>query len=235
MASVDLAPADAGAGRADGLPLTTWDEQSFSGVTPVRLAELFGPVPMSRLALNGDFTGSDEEFVLRLAEGEPKRLCELIEGIVLEKAMGTRESWIAVQLITLLNLFVKQHNMGEVLGADGMLRLQKNVFIPDVSYLSKERLPGGKLPWDPGIAKLVPDLAVEVISPSNTTRELETKRNAYFAAGVRQMWTIDPNTETVTVWTSATESATYAKGQSFEAVPVLPGFQLQVADVFPKA
>lgn len=148
--------------------------------------------------------------------------------------MGTRESWIAVQLITLLNLFVRQSDLGEILGADGMLRLQKNVFIPDISFLSKERLPGGKIPWEPGIATLVPDLAVEVLSPSNTPRELETKRNAYFAAGVRQMWTIDPVTETVTVWTTVNESTTYAKGQTFEAVPVLPGFVLDVATIFPQ-
>jgi Uma2 family endonuclease len=204
-------------------------------ITPERLAELFGPVPMSRLVLNGDFSVRDEQFVRQLAEGEPKRLCELIEGVVLEKAMGTRESWIAVQLITVLNLFVRQHNLGEVLGADGMLRLQQNIYIPDVSFLSRDRLPEGRLPWEPGIAQLVPDLAVEVLSPSNTARELEMKRTAYFAAGVRQVWTIDPQTETLTVWDTPTTSTTFSKGQAFEALPVLPGLTVNVADLFPKA
>lgn len=239
MASLDLAtpdviPPGTGAFSIPGLPAHR-DGLGETPITPERLAELFGPIPMSRLALNGDFSVRDEEFVRQLAEGEPKRLCELIEGVVLEKAMGTRESWIAVQLITVLNLFVRQHNLGEVLGADGMLRLQHNIYIPDVSFLSKGRLPEGRLPWEPGIARLVPDLAVEVLSPSNTARELETKRAAYFPAGVRLVWTIDPQTETLTVWDSPTTSTTFAKGQAFEALPVLPGLTLNVAELFPKA
>jgi hypothetical protein len=163
MATVDLAPPGVSPGHTLNTPDFDPDDGLVARITAVRLAELFGAVPMSRLALNGDFTGKDAEFVLRLADGEPKRLCELIEGIVLEKAMGTRESWIAVKLIGILYPLVSSNGLGELLGADGMLRLQQNVFIPDVSYLSKERLPGGRLPWSPGIATLVPDLAVEVI------------------------------------------------------------------------
>ena len=87
--------------------------------------------------------------------------------------MGIYESYLAARLIQLLAEFVREHQLGIVLGADGMRRLTPGVVrIPDVSFISWNQLPVRRVPQVP-IADLGPDLAVEVISPSNTAREME--------------------------------------------------------------
>ena len=100
-----------------------------------------------------------EEDVVRLHERDDL-LYELVDQTLVEKTVGTYESYLALMLGRLLGNFVIDRNQGIVLGADGMLRIAPGlVRIPDVSFISWDRLPNQRIP-DQAIADLVPDLAV---------------------------------------------------------------------------
>src|SRR5437762_1257129 len=163
------------------------------------LADLFqrlGGVPPDRVRFR-PFPGTatlQDVIDIRRREG---KLCELVEGVLLEKAVGYRESQLASFLAGLLNVFVIPKNLGVVTGADGMVELASDlVRIPDVAFVSWSRLPGRRVPAAP-IPLLAPNLAVEVLSRSNTAGEMAAKRHDYFAAGVELVWEIDPVARTV--------------------------------------
>lgn len=146
--------------------------------------------------------------------------------------MGFRETLIASYLIRVLGEFVAERNLGLVTAPDGMVRLwHGHVRIPDVAYVSWDRLPGRRVPDEP-IPDLAPDLAIEVLSPSNTAAEMRRKRQDYFGVGVRLVWEVDPRTRTIDVYTSRDEFRTFSGGDVLDGGDVLPGFTLPVADPF---
>jgi Uma2 family endonuclease len=105
------------------------------------------------------------------------------------------------------------------------------VRLPDTGFISWDRLPGREAPTDP-ILDLAPDLAVEILSKSNTKAEMKRKLREYFEAGVRLVWLIDPKTRTILVHTSSKASTKLAVGQSLDGGDVLPGFALPLAELF---
>src|SRR5262249_36034822 len=144
-----------------------------------RLRRYFGMIPAERILLEPPPGTATEEDVLLINERKD-RLCELVDGVLVEKAMGTKEGLLGVWLAHLLWDYLEKHPIGIVLGGDGMLRLFPGlVRVPDVSFISRRRLSRGKLP-DEAIASLGPDLAVEVISEGNTKREIDRKLREYF-------------------------------------------------------
>jgi Uma2 family endonuclease len=160
------------------------------------------------------------------------KLCELIDGTLVEKTMGAVESMLNFEFGLFLGPFVKRHRLGVVLGTDGMVRLMPGqVRLPDISFISWDRLPGGKPPTTP-ILDLAPDLAVEVLSKSNTKAEMKRKLREYFEAGVRLVWLIDPKTRTVVVHTSPGASTKLGEGEILDGGDVLPGFALPLAELF---
>jgi Uma2 family endonuclease len=160
------------------------------------------------------------------------RLCELVDGVLVEKAIGFRESCLAVALITLLWSFVMHRNLGLVTGEAGLIRLALGlVRIPDVAFVSWERLPDRRMPTEP-IPDLAPDLVVEVLSESNTPGEMARKRHEYFAAGVRLVWLVDPVTRTVEVYTTPDQPTVLHEGRTLEGCAVLPGFTLSLQELF---
>ena len=164
--------------------------------------------------------------------GHEGRLCELVDGMLVEKGMGFRESFLAMALSAILWGFVRQHNLGLVTGADGMVRLASGlVRIPDVAFVSWDRLPGRRVPVEP-IPGLAPDLVVEVLSESNTEGEMARKRREYFTAGVRIVWLIDPEGRTVEVFVSKDQSTVLDEGQTLDGGNVLPGFTLPLGELF---
>lgn len=113
--------------------------------------------------------------------------------------------------------------MGTILGPDGPIRLSIGLLrMPDVCFISSRRLPAGKRPRGPFL-DVAPDLVVEVLSPSNTAREMDGKNREYFAAGVRLVWLVDPHTRTVHVLTAPDESRTLKISQTLTGGSVLPG------------
>jgi Uma2 family endonuclease len=169
--------------------------------------------------------------VIEVAEREGKAF-ELVAGVLLEKVMGWNESSLAGFLLGLLNAYVVPRNLGIVTGADGTVEIMPDlVRIPDVVFTSWDRLPGRRRPTDP-VPRLTPNLAVEVVSRSNTAGEMAVKRQDYFTAGVELVWEIDPTVRTVLVFTSPGQSTTLGQADSLVGGAVLPGFALPVKELF---
>lgn len=188
------------------------------------LMERLGGVPLERIRMSPAPGTATEEDVLA-AENEPrKRLCELIDGVLVEKAMGIRESLLAAFLVHCIHDFLKEDARGIVLGADGMIRtFSDQVRIPDVSFLSWDRYPSDDVP-DEGISSFMPNLTVEVLSPGNTEGEMDRKLRDYFLAGVELVWILDPATQTAKVYTSPEEVQRIGKTGSLHGGTVLPDF-----------
>lgn len=203
--------------------------------TPIRtladLVDRLGGVPLDRIRFRPSPGTATIQDVIDIQEKEG-RSCELIEGVLLEKPAGLRKSRLAVFLATLLNNFVLPGNLGLVTGADGTMELMSDlVRIPDVAFTRWERFPGRKMPSDP-VPRLAPNLAVEVLSRSNTPGEMAVKRLDYFTAGVETVWEVDPDKRTIVVDASPTQSTTLRSGDMLDAGAVLPGFKLAIADYF---
>jgi hypothetical protein len=148
-----------------------------------KLLERLGAVPPERVRMR-PFPGAATEEDLLAAEREPrKRLCELVDRVLVEKPMGARESLLASLLVLLIGPFARAKKLGRVLGEGGMLRLFPGlVRIPDVSFISRRQLGGRKFPDRP-LPDLFPDLAVEVLSRGNTREEMKRKLREYFRSG----------------------------------------------------
>ena len=118
---------------------------------------------------------------------------------------------------------MKPRHLGLVTAPDGMVRLAPGlVRIPDVAFVSWARLPGRRVPREP-IPDLAPDLAVEVLSESNTADEMARKRREYFAAGVRLVWQVAPLARTVEVYTAPEQVMLLREEDTLEGGEVLPG------------
>jgi Uma2 family endonuclease len=152
-----------------------------------------------------------------------------------EKTMGFKESRLALILGYILESYLEHHDLGIVLGADGMLRLNPTlVRIPDISFISWDQLPGRKYPEEK-VPLLHPDLAVEVLSASNTPAEMEQKLRDYFAAGARLVWYLDPVDRSGRVYTAPGSMKKLDESGVLEGGDVLPGFELVIADWFRRA
>ena len=211
--------------------MTTLIESSTSTETLGDLLKQLGDISPDRIRMRpapGTATEADVERI----HAKEKRLYELIDGVLVEKGMGYPESLLAVAIAAALRNWVVARRLGLVSGADGMMRLFPGlVRIPDVAFVSRERLPGGRVPEEP-IPSIAPDLAVEVLSESNTKREMARKCNEYFDAGVRLVWIVDPKTSTVAVFTGPEEFKVLNQDQTLDGGEVLPGFTLSLRELF---
>ncbi len=195
------------------------------------MLQRFGPLPVSRLRYDPPPGTATEEGVIAL-ERQDNRLFELVDGVLLEKTRGFYESFLAMRLVQLLLNFVSQKALGIVTGPDGIVRLAPGlVRIPDVSFVSWDRLPGRRVPRQP-IPTLAPDLAVEVLSEGNTSREMAHKLHDYFTAGVRLVWYVDPALQEVQVYTSPEQRTVLTPADTLQGGEVFPGFRLPVEQIF---
>ena len=200
------------------------------GWTVVDLADRFGPIPIDRIVTRPAPGQATEDDAIELTEG--KRICELVDGVLVEKVIGAYESLVAANLIRLIGCFVASHKLGSVLGEAGMLRLAPGLIrIPDVAFLSKDKFPGGRFPRDAAWS-LAPDLAVEVLSSGNTDKEMTEKLHDYFTAGTRLVWYVDPRKRQVQVFTSPETSRIVTQDQMLDGGDVLPGFELSLKELF---
>jgi Uma2 family endonuclease len=199
--------------------------------TPIRtLADLLdrlGGVPLDRIRFRPYPGTATIQDVIDIERTED-RLCELVEGVLVEKAMGYHESALAAFVGGLLNAFVIPRNLGLVSGADGTMEIMPDlVRIPDVAFTNWDRFPGRRRPTVP-VPNLAPNLAIEVLSRSNTPGEMAVKRQDYFNASIEVVWEIDPPARIVAVYTSATQFTTLGAADTLDGGPVLPGFTLPV-------
>jgi Uma2 family endonuclease len=205
--------------------------RSLNAETLAELLEQLGDVPPERVRLVPVPGTATEKHVLDM-ERRYNRLFELVDGTLVEKAMGFRESFLAAAIIRILGEFVKRGKRGVVVGADGMMRLSAGlVRMPDVAFVSWDRLPGRRIPRRP-IPRLGPNLAIEVLSASNRPREMARKRREYFAAGAIRVWEVGPVAPTVSVYSDPDTCRIYDATQIIDASPALPGFRLNLAELF---
>jgi len=196
------------------------------------LLERLGNIPPERIRLRPPPGTATEADVLAALEAPRKRLCELIDGVLVEKPMGYTESVLATYLIVLLDSFVRPRNLGLVTSPDGTVRLWAGrVRIPDIAFFPWDRMPGRRRPPEP-IPTLAPDLAAEILSKSNTRAEMRLKRQDYFSVGVRLVWEVDPVAHTVTVYTAPDSSTVLAEADTLDGGAVLPGFAVPLREFF---
>ncbi|MGA2439342.1 MAG: Uma2 family endonuclease [Tepidisphaeraceae bacterium] len=193
--------------------------------------DALGNVPLERIVFDPWPGTATEADVVRLDDHQDI-LCELIDGTLVEKTMGYEESAVAMLIGHILLSFVVPRKLGIVTGEAGMMRiLARRVRIPDVAFVSFDRLPGRKAPAGP-IPDLAPDLAVEVLSDSNTRREMENKLHEYFTAGTKLVWYVDIKTKSVEVYTSPAQITRLTGGDVLGGGEVLPGFEIAVSKLF---
>jgi Uma2 family endonuclease len=192
-----------------------------------------GNIPPERVLVRPPPGTATEADVLAALEAPQKRICELIDGVLVEKAIGFTEAILTTYLIVLLDAFVRPRNLGLVTTPDGTIRLWPGrVRIPDVAFFSWDRMEGRRRPEQP-IPTLAPDLAVELLSRSNTPQEMLLKRQDYFRVGVRLVWEVDPEKRTVAVYTAPeAPAATLTEADTLDGGAVLPGFALPLRDLF---
>lgn len=204
-----------------------------AGWTLADLQQHLGDIPADRIVLHPTPGQATEQDLLYLADRD--RLCELEFGVLVEKTMGWYESLLASLINFEITLYLRSHDLGQVLGAAGTLKILPGmVKIPDVSFISWSRFPKEKLPRRP-IPALIPDLAVEVLSQGNTQREMSAKLEKYFDAGVRLVWYVDPDSRTATMWQQRDQPLLVAVAGELDGFDVLPGLRISLAQLFAQA
>lgn len=162
------------------------------------------------------------------------RLYELEAGrLVSEPLPGARHGRVCARLVWRLEGFVCANGLGVVLSNDPgyiLARAPDTVRGPDVSFISRARY--GEVGDLPTAFPGPPDLAVEVLSPSNTQSQVHAKVADYLAAGTRLVWVVDPESERVAVYRSLLSPRILDRDEELDGEDVLPGFRVRVGDIF---
>jgi Uma2 family endonuclease len=161
-------------------------------------------------------------------------LYEVVDGQVVEKTMGAYEGEIASLLLVFLASFIRTHRLGKVV-TEVLFRIDpagKHARRPDVAFISDARWPQNRpaprqAAWD-----VVPDLAIEVIGPTDRATELIALIIEYFRAGVRCVWVVYPGERLVHIYDSPTAIRGLTRDDTLDGGTLLPGFQLPLASLF---
>ena len=171
-------------------------------------------------------TITDEE-LLRLPKDGNKY--EVVDGELRMSPAGLRHERIVARLIRLLGQFVEERRLGDVLGSNLLYVLPSgNKRAPDVSFVAAGRLEPFRNAVFP---KLAPDLAVEVISPGDSPRQVLDRVGEYLQAGVRPVWGIEPEGRTATIYRTLTDVRNVEESGSLDAAEVLPGFRCALSEL----
>jgi Uma2 family endonuclease len=165
---------------------------------------------------------------------DDRKGCELINGEWVEKSMSNAAGIVESKLHFAVQAVVRANRLGFVFTESGMHQLfaeQPNQWRrPDLSFIRFGRLPGDKIPG--GKIQIAPDLAVEVISPSDEAEALETKLDEYLRAGVRLVWILYIPTKHVWSYRSDGTAKLYRSIDTLTGEDVLPGFAVPVEELF---
>jgi Uma2 family endonuclease len=161
---------------------------------------------------------------------EDKRY-ELDEGELIEMTRPAyKHNRVMKKLLVELEIYLRKNPLGEVLVSENLYALSANTRrSPDVAIILGDRHEELK---DAKVIPIIPEIAAEVLSPSETPRTIHRKLKQCFAAGVKEVWLIDPEAREVEIWTGSTlPDRALTTGEAL-ASPLLPGFALPLADLF---
>jgi Uma2 family endonuclease len=194
------------------------------------LLDRLGGIPADRVRLHPAPGLAVEQDLLEL-DKHGERFIELVEGTLVEKGMGLEESILAIIIAGALRNFVIPRNLGLVAGESGMFQLFPGcIRLPDVAYASHAKRKGK--PITEPAPNMSPDLAVEVLSLSNTAREMERKLEEYFTSGVKVVWIVDPRKRTVAIHLADKPPFVLNENDTIDGGEVLPGFALPIRPLF---
>ena len=169
-------------------------------------------------------------------EGDGYRYDLLSGDLIRVSPAGFRHGRLAAEIARRLGNFLADHpTLGVVVGAETGFRLSRDpdtVLGPDAAIVSRDRLPAGQAQL--GFLELAPDLAVEIVSPSDRWFTVSGKVDAYLVAGVQVVWVIEPAARAARVYTpEGPERRLHAaSGDVLQAESVLPGFRLALRELF---
>ena len=167
---------------------------------------------------------------------EPDGLYEVIDGRIKAKSVGINEVYIGSELQAILREHINRNRLGRMF-AEGLFRTRANpqrVRRPDVAFLSAERWPLDRpMPESPAFA-IAPDLAIEVISPTDLADAVQETVEEYLRAGVRQVWIVYRRTASITIHESLASARSYRRGEEIDGGDLLPGFRLSISDLLPE-
>ena len=192
--------------------------------TAAELVYQLGDIPLNRILVNPPMGTATEEDLLNCELN-----CELVDGMLVIKAMGYHESALAAFLIQWINNYLDRNPIGLCAAGDGICKLIPGlVRSPDVSFIIRERLAQAKdLTFAPG----APDLCVEVLSKSNTRREISRKIKEYFQHGARLVWVFDIRKHVAEIYLGPTDPAIVQPADTIDGRDVLPGFQFVLGEL----
>ncbi len=179
------------------------------------------------MAVKSKKVWTDDELMRIKHEGK----VELVEGDVkLMKPAGMEQGWINARLTARLGSYILRRKLGFFFDAQTGFRPRENMRAPDFSFVSRERFPDGKLPK--GFGHIPPDFVVEVLAPEENFDDYEEKVAEYISCGVRLIWLVDPNTETVMVVKGSGERKVLKGSDVLTGEDVLTGFKIRVKTIF---
>lgn len=171
--------------------------------------------------------------LLTMPDGE---LYELVDGQLVELPMSSIASVVAVKLAGCLDQFCESTDLGWVFGIDCGYQCfpedPNRVRKPNVSFVRKERIPGGIL--SKGYLKVSPDLAVVVVSTHDLFSEVMEKVEQYLDAGVPLIWVIHPETRNAQVFRSSGSPSYLHEQDELQGEDAVPGFRLRLGDILPR-
>ena len=160
---------------------------------------------------------------------------ELVDGRLMELNMSVLSCLVAGRLFTLLSVYCEANRLGWLLPQESGFQYDPNsprkVRKPDAAFIRRERLPESA--WSDGFCHVVPDLAVEVISPNDTFDEVDTKVEEYLRLGVHLVWVVSLQARQVYVHRLDGTVAKVRENGELSGEDVVPGFRCRVRDIFP--
>ncbi len=159
---------------------------------------------------------------------------ELIRGVLCETmSTGRKHGRIVTNSIILLGGFIKPKRLGSLIASDSGVLLERDpdtVREPDIAFIS-----AGKFPLDdegPGYFEGIPELVVEVVSPSDTLQAVNDKALMWLSYGVLLVWVVFPETRTVDVYQQDGPISTLGDADTLDGAPAIPGFTCPVSEIF---
>lgn len=156
---------------------------------------------------------------------------EYVNGSPEVKEMaGAKHGGVGGRLYRRIGNFVEENNLGEVYGPDTTFLIGENERLPDISFVSIERIPPEGEPT--GAWSFAPDLAIEVISPNDVFQKVLVKVNDYFNAGVQQIWLVLPEDKRLMIFKSPSQIKVLTENEELVCEDILQGFRCPLKMIF---